>query len=191
MATGVSAMMPALAPLKGLDDGAFETLVSLSAAIAAGNRTADELQRAPAMQGVDPSRSLHRALLAFFLEAARAGAGTDALLPELVAILPEKRARAIAALLAEGNAALRGAVSASDFGPPEIVDVQWQRSTVVAPTDEGRALYVVTLTTRQPGAPSTSSLQFTANIEQLTALVTDLKGAIRQVACEPAPLPRE
>ena len=180
-ATAISPLLAALEPLKDLDDGAFETLVSLSAAIAAGHRTADELQRAPAMQGVDASRSLHRALLAFFLEAARGGVSTEAVLPDLAAILPEKRARAIAALLAEGNAMLRAAVSASDFGPPEIVDVQWQRSTVVAPTDEGRALYVITLSTRQPGQAETSRLQFSANVEQLTALVTDLKGAIRQV----------
>ena len=63
-----------------------------------------------------------------------------------------------------------------------MVDVAWQRSTVVASRQraDARSLYVVTLTTRQPGGELTP-LKFSATTEQLSSLVAELKQAVRQV----------
>ena len=184
MASSTAALLPALRPLGELEQGAFDALVAHSASIAAGTRTAAELHAEPALRGVDGSGTLHRALLSLFLEASRAGTGTEMLVSELASVLPEPRARSIAAILAEGGPTLCGAVAAAGFGPAEIVDVQWQRGTVAGPTEGGRALYAITLTTRRVGDASPSHLQFSATSEQLSALVAELRAALHQVERE-------
>ena len=84
---------------------------------------------------------------------------------------------------------MRGAVEACGFGPPHIVDVSWVRSALLTSKhqpDSSGALYVITLTTRQPDG-TTSPLQFTATYEQLADLVGELKSAVKQVERERAP----
>ena len=184
MASSTAALLPALRPLGELEQGAFDALVAHSAAIAAGTRTAAELHADPALRTVDVSGALHRALLSLFLEAARANTTTEMLVSELTSVLSEPRARAIASILAEGGPTLCGAVAAAGFGPAEIVDVHWQRRTVAGPADGGRALYAITLTTRRLGDATPSTIQFSASIEQLSALVAELKNALHQVERE-------
>jgi hypothetical protein len=115
------------------------------------------------------------ALVSLFLEAARTGVSAEELASSLGSVLPDARARAIAALAAEGQPSMRSAIEALSLGPDQLVDVSWQRASVAAsgrelPRAGGTPLFTVTLTVR--GSDGTMRpLQFTANSEELTDLV--------------------
>ena len=177
-----TALLPALKPLAALADGAFSELVALSAGVAAGTKGPEDLAAAPALRGLAGLPPVHEALVAVYLDCARLGTAGDDLAKALAPALPAGRAKAVAALLDEGRRALVAALEDGGFGPPEVVDVAWQRSSVVASRQraDARSLYVVTLTTRQPGGELTP-LKFSATTEQLSSLVAELKQAVRQV----------
>ena len=177
-----TALLPALKPLAALADGAFSELVALSAGVAAGTKGPEDLAAAPALRGLAGLPPVHEALVAVFLDCARLGTAADDLAKALAPTLPAARAQAVAALLDEGRRALCASLEDCGFGPPEVVDVAWQRSTVVASRQkaDARSLYVVTLTTRQPSG-ELRPLKFSATTEQLSALVAELKSAVRQV----------
>lgn len=174
-----------LKTLAKLEQPAFDELIAASAGVAAGAK-GPEAMRTAVLDGVDGADAMHQALVALFLEAAKANIAAEELVSALTAVMPAARARAIAEMLARGGNALRGAVDACSFGPPQIVDVSWQRSTVVASrhlAGSSGSLYTITLTTQQPDG-STSPLIFTATYEQLADLVGELKSAGRQVERE-------
>ena len=178
----------ALRGLSSLDQPAFDELLAASAGIAAGSK-GPELLRSPALDGIEGTEALHQGLVALLLHCSKANVGSDELVSVLSAALQPARARAVAEMLSRGGHALRSAVEACGFGSPHIVDVSWVRSALLAskyqPESSG-ALYVITLTTRQPDG-TTRPLQFTATYEQLADLVGELKSAVKQVERERAP----
>ena len=178
----------ALRGLSSLEQPAFDELLAASAGIAAGSK-GPELLRSSALGGIEGMEALHQGLVALLLHCSKANVGSDELVSALSAAVQPARARAVAEMLSRGGHAMRGAVEACGFGPPHIVDVSWVRSALLTSKyqpDSSGALYVITLTTRQPDG-TTSPLQFTATYEQLADLVGELKSAVKQVERERAP----
>jgi hypothetical protein len=178
----------ALRGLSSLEQPAFDELLAASAGVAAGSK-GPELLRSSALGGIEGMEALHQGLVALLLHCSKANVGSDELVSALSAAVQPARARAVAEMLSRGGHAMRGAVEACGFGPPHIVDVSWVRSALLTSKhqpDSSGALYVITLTTRQPDG-TTSPLQFTATYEQLADLVGELKSAVKQVERERAP----
>ena len=177
----------ALRGLSSLEQPAFDALLAASADIAAGAK-GPELLRCSVLDGIEGTEALHQGLVALLLHCSKANVGSEELISALSASVQPARARAVSDMFSQGSHAMRSAVEACGFGPPHIVDVSWVRSTLLAskhqPESSG-ALYVITLTTRQPDG-TTSPLQFTANHEQLADLVGELKSAVRQLERERA-----
>ena len=178
----------ALRGLSSLEQPAFDELLAASAGIAAGAK-GPELLRSSALDDIEGAEALHQGLVALLLHCSKANVGSDELVSALSASVQTARARAVAEMLSRGGHTMCSAVKACGFGSPHIVDVSWVRSAKLAskylPESSG-ALYVITLTTRQPDG-TTSPLQFTATYEQLADLVGELKSAVKQVERERAP----
>ena len=187
-AESLEMLAAALRGLSSLEQPAFDELLAASAGIAAGSK-GPELLRSSALDGIEGMEALHQGLVALLLHCSKANVGSDALVSALSAAVQPARALAVAEMLSRGGHTMRSAVEACGFGSPHIVDVSWVRSALLAskyqPESSG-ALYVITLTTRQPDG-TTSPLQFTATYEQLADLVGELKSAVKQVERERAP----
>lgn len=167
-------LAPLLPPLRPLSAcSSFEEQVRVCAQVATGKRP-DADTSAAASSSSTPVESL-RGLIVFFIEAARQSASAADLEAALASVLPADRAHTVATVAAEGQLTMRAALDALSLGPAELVDVHWQRATIVAaghelPRPGGTPLYTVTLTTRAPDG-STKPLQFWADTEELTDLV--------------------
>lgn len=182
--SAVPALLPSLKPLAAAAE--FESLAKLCALVAAGKRPAAESSNAAAAAGLPVATPA--ALVSFFMEAARIGGTVDDFTNSLSAVLPEDRARTIAALASEGQPAMRSVLASLSLGPDELVDVSWQRAVVAAagheqPRAGGVPLYTITLTTRAADG-SLKQVQFTASSEDLADLVRELKNAMRLVERE-------
>ena len=142
-------ILPRLKPLATAQ--AFEEQIALCAQVAAGRKAPTEASHAAAAAGT-PSE-VQDALVSLFLEAARTGVSAEELGSTLSAVLPDARARAIAALAAEGQPSMRSAIEALSMGPDQLVDVSWQRASVAAsgrelPRPGGTPLFTITLSVR-------------------------------------------
>ena len=182
----LSALLPSLRHLSSGPAPKFEEHARLCAQVAIGRCSDADASAAAAASGT-PVESL-RALVVLFLEAARAGMAAGEIQAALTAVLPEERARSIAAIATEGQPTVRAALEALSLGPAELVDVRWHRATIAAagrevPRAGGTPLYTITLTVRDADG-STRPLLFSANVEELTDLVRC--PAPRATACRTA-----
>jgi len=170
-----------LGELAKLPDAVYDALLERSARIAMGVSSPADLMQVEALAGVASVQSLSQAIVAMFLEATRDGTSPENLAADLSQLLPVPRARAAAQLLKTHGVALCAALEACNSGPPQLVDVQWHRSSVAAAKQDagGQSQYVVTLTTRRGAELNT--VKFTANTEQLSSLVTEVKSAVKQI----------
>ena len=160
----------AAARLCALEDAAFESLVRRAVT------TFDDDQS----YGTEQVDDILDALIGLFLASALDDMSPDALLADLMELLPHTRSQSLASLYRDNLAKIRKILHVVTPSIAQVADVSWRRSTVASSrTQQGTltSLYEITLTTIEDGRKK--EIDFTANTEELTCLVSDLKSALK------------
>eukprot|EP00965_Chrysotila_dentata_P225825 6195021-Pleurochrysis_carterae.AAC.1 len=170
-----------LAALAAVDDAGFAALLARAANVMEGRGEIEDFSPMRAHSDDDLAEKAFLALLDILLEAVRLGTPFDEVSREYCDSLGPRRAAQVADAVRKKEEAVHFALEACTLNPAELVDVHWQRSTIVANSQNSQrgSLYSIVLTTRE-GA-NTRKLHFTANVEQLSGLVAELRRAAKQL----------
>lgn len=184
-----SHLLSSLGALGKLNDDGFGQILGAAKALARGSSTTLAPVAQASIHDLDPGGEMQEALVALYLHTSTEGSGAEALASGLVGLMSDLRARAVAKALVHDHGSMRTALEAAGgMGIAQLIDVNWERSSVAAWKQQPRAggtLYVVNLTTRAPDGTE-AKVHFSADAEQLADLVAELKGAMRQVEVETA-----
>jgi hypothetical protein len=167
--------------LRALTNEDFDALVERAKGALGNTRpTAHQSASAAALDQDTRDDARLQTLLGLLLAANLDATAPDALAADLLDSFEPKRADALAALYAETQQFAHNLLCALSPPMAHIVDVSWSRSTVVSSKWRPGAqssLYEVSITTEEGG--TTRRISFTANTEQLSCLVMELKSAIK------------